>query len=251
MEVIQSSGEQVMRINITAVGITNESAWSGTQYHYVSPASIKLFAQLGDNAPDGANIHLREEYNQRGNVTEKENDVGGEKEELMEDLVVWGIEEGADAVAWPLGLTVSGINFFLEHHDSGGAKKVYDDSDTGPNAEVSEKFRVRPRTLPEGYDYPSTGEDDQADRTYIYDAATQISVAIPDDKKPDTLDIKLTAKQRMGYWETVSAGDTPSEQLDSESGAEASVEIPIRNAEPDPDLVEDLDTDKEDYEASE
>ncbi|MFW6142520.1 MAG: hypothetical protein ACOC53_08185 [Candidatus Saliniplasma sp.] len=87
------------------------------------------------------------------------------------------------------------------------------------------------------------GEDIPLERAHT--ASTMIYFELPTDDLPDEATLEISAKNVLG------TADVEGEITEAADGAEASVEIPIRNAEPDPNLVEDLDTDKEDYEASE
>ena len=78
-----------------------------------------------------------------------------------------------------------------------------------------------------------------------YQAQTVFEFQVPHDASEYTL--HLSATSLLGFWDD--SGALPPSLRDVKESAEATVDIPIKNAEPD--VVSGLDTDKDHYEASE
>ena len=225
-DVTYESGDQVIRVAVNAYGDVEER---GDYYHegqqdywqHLSTKSTEIHAELGSNAPDDAMLGLDKEYNRRGiedsESIENYNDIGGEEgdDDFWTDAAQTGMGEFAGRV--PIfGEFYTVSEFMTEHYGLGGSWKVESDAGYGPGAHAGQAFRTRPNIFPE------LGNEDEVDgRHFFYTASTQFTISLP-GQIPDEMSISLSAKNLIGYWEG-------GQNWANEDGAEASVEIPIKN----------------------
>ncbi|MEF8833101.1 MAG: hypothetical protein V5A66_06265, partial [Candidatus Thermoplasmatota archaeon] len=219
-DVTYKSGEQVIRVAVNAYGHREEKGTFENDFwqHYTTKA-LEIHGELGEDAPDDAIIDLDNGFNRRGNMS-GDNDIGGGEgdHDFWTDVAETGMSEFAGAVP-VFGQFYTVSEFMTEHYVEGGSWKIFNPSGSGPGGDAGQAFEARP------FNWPDVENADDIDgRDYFYVASTQFTVTVPGEI-PDEMHISFSAKNVIGYWEGLI-------HWVNEDGAEASVEIPIKNAEP-------------------
>lgn len=220
----------MIRVAVSAYGDVEERGryWhehcDQNYWQHFSTKSTEIHAELGSNAPDDAKLGLDKEYNRRGieysGFIEDYNDIGGEEgdDDFWTDAAQTGMGEFAGMVP-VFGNFYTVSEFMTEHYGLGGSWKVESDAGEGPGAHAGQAFRTRPNGFPE------LGNQSEVDgRHFFYIASTQFTISLP-GKIPNEMSISLSAKNVIGYWEG-------RQNWDQKEGAEATVDITIKNAEP-------------------
>ncbi len=180
-------------------------------------------------------------------MSEADNDIGGG--ESYRDAIGAGVGLATTFLTGK-GVALIGAGFsivsLVEALEEEEGEMLEKDSASGPGEKAWNTYSARCEN-DNGWRKEEDIEEDWKYQTqigpYTYAAGTTFQYQIPvEDGIPDEINLPISVKNEMGMWS--SSGDAISEW----DGAEASVEIPIRNAEPE---IEDIDTDDDHYTTSE
>ena len=199
-----------------------------------------------DKTEEDPTIGIEEEHDSGINMTEgEEGDDGPEREQ---EIAAKGAILLADIADFKTLGALSAIDFAesLAGAGSDDSPDPFPDDVTGSSgfdASVRQTWKH-----PFSHGTPIEPEDPPLEGSHS--ASTMITAKLPGGDLPDEATLEISAKNIIGTTDGFSGYPDPEipDDWNTADGAEASVEIPIRNAEPE---IEDIDTDDDHYTTSE
>lgn len=209
--------ENEIKILVSAVGACKSK--SGTVYDergqphdtYYSTKDVELSAKIDEGAHKSTELNVHQTENSISKDM-NDGDHGGDNTAMhLRNTTYFAAETTIGMIPY-IGTGYDIAKFAYEEFGPGGSEKLNPYA-SGPGGEAGQTFERLG-------DY-AAGPDSED----LYGVGTEFRYTIDNDHLPDQFDMIISAKNIMGYYYDGS-------KIDTDNGAEASVEIPIKNGEP-------------------
>lgn len=195
--------------------------------YYYSTKDVELSAKIDEDAHDTTKLNVDEAENSISPDI-NDGDFGGDKTGIhLRNATYFAADEMIGIIPY-IGTGYDIAKFAYEEFGPGGSEKL-DDSASGPGEEAGQTF--------ERLGDSASGLDSKD----LYAVGTHFTYKFDNNYLPDQFDMTISAKNIMGHYYDGS-------KIQTKDGAEASVDITLKNAKPS--VTQGLDTDKYYYEAS-